>query len=420
MPRSLAEWLEWQESLNPAEIDLRLDRVSQVAAKLPIAPPPGAVFVVAGTNGKGSCSAFLGRLLARGGFRTGIYSSPHLVRYNERVVVAGQPAEDAELIAAFEQIESARGAIELTFFEFGTLAAWLIFTRRECTAWVLEVGLGGRLDAVNAIDNDCSIVTTVDIDHQAWLGDTIEAIAAEKAGVMRTGRIAIYGDSPVPSSLRGYAAEIGARLLCLGEDYTCVRKASCWDWHGQALRLADLPFPVGQGDEQLRNMSAAFAALERFDPGLLSDSAAVREEVANFRLPGRFQRHRDAHEWIIDVAHNRQSAAALTLKLRSLPGSTAVTVVIGMFADKQIGECIAELAPVAECWIACSIPGPRGCDAAELAGHIAPLSAAPVYEAAGVESALRRAREVTPVGGRILVCGSFRVAGPAIELLGLY
>ena len=220
MPRkTLADWLAWQESLNPDEIDLGLDRVRAVAARLPLAPPPDRVFVVAGTNGKGSCVAALEAVLLAVGKRPGVYTSPHLVHYNERVRVAGRAADDADLVDAFEQIEAVRGDVRLTFFEYGTLAALLLFSRADCDAWVLEVGLGGRLDAVNIIDGDFCAVTSVALDHTEWLGDSVAAIAREKAGIYRPSRPVWFGSSPVPESLRQYAEQLGCTLLTPDHGY---------------------------------------------------------------------------------------------------------------------------------------------------------------------------------------------------------
>ncbi len=287
MPRSLAEWLEWQESLNPAEIDLRLDRVSQVAASLPIAPPPGAVFVVAGTNGKGSCSAFLGSLLARGGFLTGIYSSPHLVRYNERIVVAGQPAEDAELIVG---LRADRGRARCHRADF--LRIWnpcgladLYAARNARPGCSKSVSVAGSMRSMPSTTITASLRRLISIIRH---GSEIRSrrLPPKRPGLCGPAGLRSTAIARCRASLRGYAAEIGARLLCLGEDYACVRKASCWDWHGQALRLADLPFPVGQGDEQLRNMSAAFAALERFDTGFTERFRCSARGSGEFQIAG--------------------------------------------------------------------------------------------------------------------------------------
>lgn len=420
--RSLSEWLAWQESLNPAEIELGLDRVCTVAAKLSLTPPAGSVFVVAGTNGKGSCAATLEAILRTDGISVGVYSSPHLLRYNERVRVNGREAADADLVRAFEKIESARCGVPLTFFEFGTLAALLIFSWQKCTAWILEVGLGGRLDAVNIIDADYSVITTVDIDHQDWLGDTVEEIAAEKAGVMRAKRPAFYGDYPVPESIRQAVRKNGAPFYCLNETFNCKKHAASWDWSGVAVELARLPLPPGGSDDQLRNVSLALAVVEQYAPALLNDADALAEIIASTQLPGRFQVVSREHQWILDVAHNRQAAAALKAKLSGLESRKveSITIVVGMLADKQVQEFARELAGVANRWITCATVGGRGMSAEQLAGYIEQLDVGPVTAAGTVEQGLELAAQLTPKGGRILVCGSFLVVGPALEWLGLY
>ena len=420
--RSLSDWLAWQESLNPAEIELGLDRVRLVAQQLGFSPPAGAVFVVAGTNGKGSCSAILEAILRTSGSRVGVYSSPHLVRYNERVRVNGEEATDTDLENAFVNIESVRAGVPLTFFEFGTLAALQVFSQQECDAWVLEVGLGGRLDAVNIVDADYSIITTIDIDHQDWLGDTIEKIAAEKAGVVRRDKPAFYGDKPVPKSIRRATDRQGATLYCLDETYSYKVHEDTWEWFGADTKLPHLPIPPGGSEDQIRNVSLALAVAEQYDCALLDDTETLAGLIATTRLPGRFQIYSAKHQWILDVAHNRQAAAALRDKILRLE-STAVdstTIVIGMLADKQVEDFARELAGVANRWVTCSTSGIRGGGAEQLADCINELQLGPAMPAGTIEQGMEMARTLTPEGGRILVCGSFLVVGPALEWLGLY
>ena len=411
--RSLRDWLDWQESLNPTEIDLGLDRVREVWQRLGITPPPGRVFTVAGTNGKGSTVAALSALLQANGWSTGVYTSPHLVRYNERIAVAGVPAEDAAIVAAFGQIEAVRGDIPLTYFEYGTLAAFCCFANAGCEAWVLEVGLGGRLDAVNIIAADVALLTTIGLDHQAWLGDDIETIAAEKAGIMRAGKPAFYGDTPVPESVRARAAELGAPLGSVGTDYRINATGSSWCWHGRTATLEHLAVPPG-GAAQLRNQALALAAAEACDPALLDVLRRAPDTLGATLPPGRLQKHSDQHEWLLDVAHNPQAGAELAAALGDWPPAT---VVLGMLADKQAGDFIAALQASPERWLLCPTDGPRGASAEELA-EILGLQPAPALFA-NVAAALAAARARTPAGGRILVCGSFSVVGPALEWLGL-
>jgi len=420
--RPLTDWLVWQESLNPAEIELGLDRVRSVAEKFSLKPPRDAVFVVAGTNGKGSCAATLEAILRTAEGKVGVYGSPHLVRYNERIRVDGKEPADAELVSAFERIELARSGVPLTFFEFGTLAALLIFSEQKCDVWILEVGLGGRLDAVNIIDANFSIITTVDIDHQEWLGDTVEKIAAEKAGVIRSEMPAFYGDRPVPDSIRDVATRAGAPLFCLDEAYSYELRDDSWDWFGSAVELRQLPLPPGGSEDQVRNVSLALAVAEQYSPMLFKRVEVLAEIVASTRLPGRFQVINREHQWILDVAHNRQAAAALKAKLLRLGSVDAhsITVVIGMLGDKQVKEFTRELAGIAGRWITCATGGNRGVSAEYLAGCIDNVDGATIIAAGTVEQALDLARTLTPPGDRILVCGSFLVVGPALEWLGLY
>jgi dihydrofolate synthase/folylpolyglutamate synthase len=418
-PKTLSEWLVWQESLNPAEIDLGLDRVRAVAQRLELQPPAGRVFTVAGTNGKGSCAATLEAVLRSSELTTGLYSSPHLVCYNERIRINNEAVDDATLVAAFERIEAVRGDDQLTFFEFGTLAALLIFTTRNCAAWILEVGLGGRLDATNLLDADVAIITTVALDHQDWLGDTVEKIAAEKAGIMRADRPVFYADESPPQTIREHANKTGAQLGCYGESYSCTLHADTWSWQGSGICLAQLPWPRGRSQEQVRNQAAALAAIEVCEADLLSEPAKIRAALEQVNLPGRFQEYADDHQWVLDVAHNPQAAGVMRSRLQQLDPQPT-TVVIGMLADKQAELYAQQLTDVADRWISCSISTGRGSTAEQLSERLRRVLSQPVETTGSVTEALERARAVTPTGGRIVVCGSFLVVGPALAWLGLY
>jgi len=281
--------------------------------------------------------------------------------------------------------------------------------------------LGGRLDAVNAIDADYGVITTIGLEHQDWLGDSIEAIAAEKAGIMRTDRPVFYGDTPMPASIRQHADDVDARLNCLGEGFSYTSEASAWSWQGQAVQLDDLRLPVPATPAQFRNISVALAALEAFDSELLGDTYLKEELAEMVRLPGRFQRYCDAdsHEWVLDVAHNPQAAAVLRAGLEQLD-ERPTTIVIGLMADKNAADFVAALDGVAAHWIACSLDSPRALSAETLGEVIRPVIDAELSVAGELEAALCMARSVTPVDGRIVVCGSFRIVGPAIDWLGLY
>jgi dihydrofolate synthase/folylpolyglutamate synthase len=425
--RTLAEWLRWQESLSPHEIELGLERVRIVLDRLDLCPPAGRVVTVGGTNGKGTTVTLLQDLLLAAGRRPGLYTSPHLVHYNERICVGGQPVSDVDLVWAFERVEAVRGDIPLTYFEFGTLAAFICFARADCDSWILEVGLGGRLDAVNVVAPDLALITTIGLDHQDWLGETIKEIAAEKAGIMRKGRPAFYADQPVPAAIRSHAAEIGALLAVAGTDFSFWPESIAapegvhrWSWHGGAAQLSGLEAPWHWTAAQFRNASLALAALSVLEPGLLDDVAVLNAVFAHSGLDGRFQRVHAAHEWILDVAHNPQAAAVLREQIETLPASSSTTVVTTLLADKAITPFVATLAPVAARWIVAGIEDPRASTSERLRAGMAAAGIDKVDYTATPAAAFALAERLTPAAGRIVVCGSFRIVAPALQWLGLY
>ncbi len=418
--RSLDDWLQWQESLNASEIDLGLDRIAKVANRLDLQPPAGSVFVVAGTNGKGSCVWFLEQLLLAGGIRTGAYTSPHLLRYNERIRIDGVPVDDHDLVQAFERIETARGEQALTYFEYGTLAALWIFSNTPCDAWLLEVGLGGRLDAVNIVEPDYSLITTIALDHQVWLGNDVEQIAREKAGIMREATPAFFGDYPAPAAIGQRAMEMGTPLFCLRDAFDYSLEDTTWNWRGQHCELRTLPWPPGRAEEQIRNLSLVLAVLERHDPALLERHHLICELAERFRLPGRFQVVNGDRQWVLDVAHNTQAASGLRNKLEALGPVPVTAAVVGLMADKPAADFALDLSGQVDQWITCTVDAARGRDGDDLARCLQEAGLGPVRSADTPESAFQFACASTPPGARILVCGSFHVVGPALEWLGLY
>jgi dihydrofolate synthase/folylpolyglutamate synthase len=414
----LGDWLRRLESLDPSRIEFGLDRVRAVLGRLDVAPPAGRVFTVAGTNGKGSTVGILDACLRACGYRVGLYTSPHLRRYTERVRVDGAEIGPGPLVAAFADVEAAAGT-PLTYFEFGTLAAFRAFTAARCDAWVLEVGMGGRLDAVNALDPDFSLITTIGLDHQEFLGSTIEAIAAEKAGIMRTGRPSFYGDRPVPDAIRRRAQAVGSPLACYGDDFGCETGPDRWRWWGGSGRRDDLPLLPGWTGAQYRNASLALAALQAFDPAAVPAAAELPRLLVDGIPAGRFQRcMHGRHEWILDVAHNPQAAAALRDQLGALPPADT-TIVTALLADKAVAGFAVELAPLAARWIVCRLDGSRASPTARLVAGLAEAGVRDALTAAGPAAAFAAAAAATPPGGRIVVCGSFRLVGPALDWLGL-
>jgi dihydrofolate synthase/folylpolyglutamate synthase len=414
-PATLAEWLAYLETLHPKAIALGLERVIDVYARLRIAPACPVV-TVGGTNGKGSTATFAERMLAAAGYRACLYTSPHLLAYNERVRVAGTLASDAELCAAFAAIEAVRGDTPLTYFEFGTLAALWLFARANADAWVLEVGLGGRLDAVNVVDADVAVVTTVALDHTDYLGPTREDIGREKAGIFRAARPAICADAHPPASLVAHARAIGARLLRIGADFGYAREGSQWRYHGPAGARYGLPHPALRGDYQLANAAAAMTALDTLKERLPIAMNAVRAALVGIELPGRFQVLAGRPVTVLDVAHNPQAARAFADNLGAMGFHPRTLAVFGIMADKDIDAVIAAIAHRVDLWLVATLPPPRGATAALLAERLAHagVDGDAVRAFADPDEAYAAARGAASEADRIIVFGSFLTVAAAL------
>ncbi len=415
---SVADWLAWQQVAHPVTVDPGLERVGRVWRRLRPARPR-IVLTIGGTNGKGSVAGYLDAMLAAAGYETGLFTSPHLFRYNERIRVRGSEVTDATLLAAFERIDGARGDVSLTFFEWNTLAALAVFADERVDAAVLEVGMGGRLDAVNLPDADAAAVVSVGVDHREWLGDTVEQIGAEKAGIFRPGRPAIYGSRQMPQSIARGASDCGASLRRLGVDFDFVERADGWDYVGVGSRRRELPLPAIQGIAQLANAATALAVLEGAEPAALVPDEAVREGLARIRLAGRFQVVSGDPEWILDVAHNADAARALAASLAARPCGGGTVAVCGILADKDIESIVKLLARRVRQWIAVALDGPRALPPAELGRRIAAAGGTSVTIATDVADGCRMAVAACGPGDRILVFGSFLTVGPALTHLGL-
>ena len=412
---TLAGWLAWQETIHPVEMDLGLSRTRMVyeALRGPGAPP-FPIVTVAGTNGKGSTVAFAQALLTASGVRTGAYTSPHLVAYNERIRIDGRPAPDRAIMAAFDRIDRARGGVTLTYFEFGTLAAIEVFRAFAVEAAVLEVGIGGRLDAVNVFDADVAVVTPVDVDHVRWLGPDRESIGREKAGVFRPGRPAVIADRAPPASLVAAAERIGAPCLRLGRDFDPAPAAEGgWSWRGPSRRIGGLPAPPLAGRFQLDNASAALMALDA--AGRLPAPAAARRGIAATRLAGRFQVLPGDVPIVLDVAHNPHAARALAATLRASRTPGREIAVAGLLEDKDAAGVVEATADVFDRWYVAQPAGARGGSAESLARIVrARAQGAPVEVCGGVAGALARAREAAAAGDRIVVFGSCYTVGEVL------
>lgn len=363
---TLQDWLGYLETLHRTPIDLGLDRIRAVADNIDL-KFPFVKITVGGTNGKGSTCAMLEAILLAAGYRVGLYTSPHLVDFNERIRLGGELATDDQIIQQFRKIETARGDISLSYFEYTTLAALMLFETEKLDVAILEVGLGGRLDAVNLVDTDCAVITSVDIDHTEYLGDTREKIGWEKAHIFRKGRPAICVDPVPPQSIIDYAAEIGADLRLFGKDFNYSGDRLQWAYGGRSQRRSGLAYPALRGANQLLNATAALAALEALHPKLAVPQQAVRIGLAQVSLPGRLQILPGTPSIILDVAHNPHAAAALGQNLDGMGYFPYTYAVVGMLNDKDVPGVIAKLATRVDHWYCAGVEGPRGMSGEDLA-----------------------------------------------------
>jgi dihydrofolate synthase/folylpolyglutamate synthase len=423
--RTLAQALAWQGSSHGRVIDLGLERVRDVAGAMNLLHPGCPVVTIAGTNGKGSTATALTSLLRACGARVGLFASPHLVRYNERVQLGGVPVGDDLLLSAFERIEAARGTTTLTFFEYSTLAALQVFRGAQVDAIVLEVGLGGRLDSTNIIDADIAVLCSVGFDHRDWLGDTLEAIGAEKAGIFRPGRPVVLGSTQMPSSVFEHARALGCPLWRPGHEFTVHIDGDgyggqAWDYRSARCELHGLPAPALPGAIQYANAASALTALTLLEIRGACDAAVVGAAMRAMRLPGRLQRVPGAVEWILDVAHNEPAAEVLARALAARPAAGRTIGLASMLSDKDAAAITRALDGAIDHWILASLAHePRGLSAEALQARLPPLRG-PIERAGSVPAACARARELARPGDRVVVFGSFHVVGPALEWLGLY
>ncbi|HEY6984592.1 MAG TPA: bifunctional tetrahydrofolate synthase/dihydrofolate synthase, partial [Rhodanobacteraceae bacterium] len=416
--KTLADWLDHQQRVHPRAIDLGLDRVREVWKKLGAPAPARVVITVGGTNGKGSTVAFLEAMLHAGGQRVGAYTSPHLLRYNERVRVDGADVDDAALIDVFERIEAARGETALTYFEYGTLAALLVFAQAKPDVALLEVGLGGRLDAVNLVDADAAIVTTVDLDHQDWLGNDRDSIGREKAGIFRAGRPAIVGESQPPRGLLDEAVRVRADLRRANRDFVADIRQADWRWQCGDVEIV-LPHPVLAAPGQHANAAAAIAALHALRDRLPWLPGAIADGLVRARAPARLQRFSSAPELIVDVAHNPQAARALAEWLRTHASAGRIRAVFGALSDKDVPGIVRPLADRVAWWHLAGLDGesPRGLSSSALVERM--RSADEVIHIDGIHddvgAALAAAFAGADRGDRIVAFGSFFVAAAALR-----
>jgi dihydrofolate synthase/folylpolyglutamate synthase len=416
-PETLADWLAYIERQHPQSIAMGLERVAAVRDAL-VLRPAFPLITVGGTNGKGSVCMMLDAMLGHARYNVGTYTSPHLLRYNERVRIAGNEAADGDLVRAFAAVESARADcdVPLTYFEFGTLAALWLFRERRVDAAILEVGLGGRLDAVNAFDADVAVLTSIAVDHVEYLGGTREAIGFEKAHIFRGGRPAICADPVPPASVADVAARIGARLLLIGRDFGHAAQAQQWDYRGPGGARHGLPLPALRGEFQLANASACITALDALHERLPVTAADIRSGLVGVENPGRFQVLPGRPAVILDVAHNPHAAAALALNLVRMTGYRRTLAVFSMLKDKDVAGVVRALRGHVDHWLVAPLDGPRAMTAAALAQCLREAdSGVSISTQENIAAAMADAYQRAGDGDRILAFGSFLTVTAAMH-----
>ncbi|EAR21438.1 bifunctional tetrahydrofolate synthase/dihydrofolate synthase [Nitrococcus mobilis] len=417
---SLRDWLRWQEGLHPRTIELGLERVAAVAKRLGVDRSGARVITVGGTNGKGSTVAYLEAMLRALGYHPGVYSSPHVQRYNERIRIDGREATDEAIVAAFEAVDEARSDTPLTYFEFGTLAALHLFQLTQCDVWLLEVGMGGRLDAVNILAADVAVLTNVELDHTDWLGHDRDSIGREKAGIMRPGRPVIFGSVAMPCTVTAHARCLGSDARRLGRDFDYGSPVGVphWWWRGRSVHLSELPLPGLSGCHQLANAAAALAALEAFGEPAARLADAARRALPRVYLPGRAQWLAGPPDWLLDVAHNAAAAARLPALLRARSGSGRVRCIFGLLRRKDLAGVVAPLLPLVDQWYLLQLADGEALAAAHVAAHLRANEARIAAIGPAHELVSRVCGEAETVDC-IVAFGSFRVVAEILHELRL-
>ncbi|WP_455208528.1 bifunctional tetrahydrofolate synthase/dihydrofolate synthase [Kaarinaea lacus] len=408
---TLNEWLHWQESLHPTEIDLGLDRVQAVLQRMQLGKPGFAIISVAGTNGKGSCVAMLDAIYRAAGYQVGSYVSPHIKRYNERITVNGETVSDDALCEVFERIDQCRGDVSLTYFEFGTLAAIALLQQANVDIAIMEVGLGGRLDAVNVLDADVALITSIGVDHQAWLGDDRESIALEKAGIARPQRPTVCGDPEAPHNLLDYLRELASPLHLINRDFYYDKdNAGTWSWRCEQRQRYGLPLPALRGDFQLLNAAATLMVVQLLEENFPVSNANVRAGLLTATQPGRFQVIPGPVRMIVDVAHNPQAAQALAATLKQMPCSGKTHAVFGVMKDKDVAGIVKALRDVVDHWHVADLAVARAMSATDIRSILMQSGVdVPVTCHNSVKLAKESAVKLATEQDRVLVFGSFYV-----------
>lgn len=419
---SLPEWLSWQEGLHPSTIELGLERISEVFKRLHSGSPPCPVITVAGTNGKGSSVALLESIYQQAGYQTGVYTSPHLMRYNERIHLNGEEVSDEDICESFERIDQARQQgeeISLTYFEFGTLAALDIFFRAKPDVMILEVGLGGRYDAVNILDADVALITSIGLDHTDWLGHDRETIAKEKAGIMRKNKPVIFSAPDIPNSIEETAKDVGAMLYQRVKDFDWKNGMTyaSWDWTSGKQQRTALPHPHLRGNHQLDNAAGVLMVIECLADKLSVNQKQIKSALLSVSVPGRFQCLFGDPMHILDVAHNEASMACLAELLSSQVCGGNNVAVLGMLNDKSHAEALSVMLPEIKKWYVADLDVPRGAKASHLENVLKSLDRdTDVSCFADVNQAISAADAEAEQGDRVIIFGSFYTVEFAMQL----
>tara|TARA_B100001250_G_scaffold76698_1_gene62824 strand:+ start:2834 stop:4108 length:1275 start_codon:yes stop_codon:yes gene_type:complete len=414
---SLSDWLEYQQGLNAIEIDLSLERVKKLFDKLDLKFPKKNIFLVAGTNGKGTTLALIESLLILKGLKTGAYTSPHLIDYNERVTVNKKKVSDRELIKSFKSIESIREDIPLTYFEFGTLSAFSLLSKYDCDALLIEVGLGGRLDATNVLDSDISIITNVDLDHQEWLGESIEEIAFEKAGIAKHNKPLIYGDNKALKVIREQADLHCSKLIVRDKDFSIIGENNYFLWKGINHTIEKIKLPNHWASGEISNLATALTALEASDEGLLPTNKELNNVLESFYLPGRFEIIESKSRWILDVAHNPGAAINFRNRLSTMKLREDNTMIISMMRDKNLEDFIDVFRNLVSNWVVCKMDTDRSFTSQELKEKLRLLGINDIKVTETPYQAFKYVENLIPISDNIIVSGSFELVGPAKEYL---
>ena len=413
---TLNEWLEFQQGINPKEIDLSLDRVQTLYNKLQINIPEKNVFLIGGTNGKGTTTSILEQLFHKKGYKTGAFTSPHLTQYNERVRINLNNSFDQDWVSAFEIIEAVRGDVSLTYFEFSALAAFQILSNHECDAWFIEVGLGGRLDATNIIESSVSVLTSIAMDHEEWLGDSIDKIAKEKVGIAKRNRPLIFGDVVAVDVIQAGSLEKGAELRKKGEDFNGRIDQGHYSFNGVHQSIEDIVLPKSWGDGEIDNLTTALAAMEANEQ-FFPTHDLLQEIIDEFILPGRFELLDLHHRWILDVAHNPSAAENLRQRIDRSKINSDFSMIFSMMKDKHLELYLNAFKDLIDTWIICEMKTERSFRVKQIESKMNNMGIDNIYCARSPVDAIKTLEKNVGLSNNVIVSGSFELVGPIREFL---